>query len=267
LQRHSLVLDVNAATGLLTWEALRRAPAGGVWALTSDAQAAAALQQQAERLPEVERPIVMLGDVIHLTDLLTARGDQVAAGRSQGAAGHSQEEVRFDAVVGRNALTRCTDKAAALAQMRAWLRGGGRLSLAEAVPRQAQRPSALVDLTELGSDLIGRLQAAEDAIYQTPDDPLVNWDLPDLAAALQAAGLRLHTALAYETHTEERRLTAAHLARWFTVSASPGRPTYASRLRACLSATELQRVEACFHRQLLDQIVPWRTTLVYVVAS
>src|SRR5262249_18455281 len=144
---------------------------------------------------------------------------------------------------------------------------GGRLSLAEVVPRQAQRLSALVDLTELGSDLGARLQAAEDAIYHTPDDPLVNWDLPDLTAALHAAGLLLHTALAYETHTEERRLSTAHLARWFTVSVGPGRPTYASRLLDCLSAAELQRVEVCFRRQLLDQIVPWRTTLVYVVAD
>src|SRR5262245_42748747 len=260
LQRHSLVLDINAATGLLTWEALRRTPEGGVWALTSDAQAAAALRQQAERLPEVERPIVVLGEVIHLTDLLTTRG-------AQGAAGRSPDEVRFDAVVGRNALTRYADKTAALVQMRTWLRDGGRLSLAEAVPRQAQRPSALVDLTELGSDLGVRLQAAEDAIYHAPDDPLVNWDLPDLEAALHAAGLRVHTALAYETQDEERYLTAAHLARWFTVSAGPGRPTYVSRLSTCLSAAELQRVEACFRRQLLDRIVPWRTTLVYVGAS
>jgi len=252
LQRHSLVLDVNAATGLLTWEALRRTPEGGVWTLSSDARAVAALQQQAEQLPEVERPSVVCGDVIHLADLLTARGAQ---------------EVRFDAVVGRNALTRCTDKAATLVQMRAWLRRGGRLSLAEVVPRQAQRPSALVDLSELGSPLGARLQAAEEAIYHTPDDPLVDWDLPDLEAALHAAGLLLHTALAYETHTEERRLTTAHLSRWFTVSAGPGRPTYASRLLDCLSAAELQRVEACFRRQLLDQLVPWRTTLVYVVAS
>src|SRR5262249_10048631 len=117
------------------------------------------------------------------------------------------------------------------------------------------------------SDLGTRLQAAEDAIYHAPDDPLVNWDLPDLEAALHAAGLLLHTALAGETQEEERHLAAAHLARWFTVSAGSGRPTYASRLRACLSAAELQRVEACFRRQLLDQIVPWRTTLVYVVAS
>jgi putative ATPase len=252
LQRHSLVLDVNAATGLLTWEVLRRVPEGGVWALTGDAAAGAALRQQAERLPEVERHIVVPGELIHLTDLLAARGDQ---------------EVRFDAVVGRNALTRGADKTAALVQMRTWLRVGGRLSLAEVVPRQTQRLSALVDLAELGNDLEARLRAGEEALYHAPDDPLVNWDLPDLEAALPAAGLVLHTTLAYETQAEERRITAAHLTRWFAVAADHERPTYASRLRAYLSAAELQRVEACFRRQLLDQIVPWRTTLVYVVAA
>ncbi|HEY7494361.1 MAG TPA: AAA family ATPase, partial [Candidatus Tectomicrobia bacterium] len=86
LQRHSLVLDLQAATGLLTWEALRRVPEGGVWALTSDTQTAAALQQQAERLPEVERPVVLVGDLLQLAELLLARGEQA---------------IRFDAAVGR----------------------------------------------------------------------------------------------------------------------------------------------------------------------
>lgn len=252
LQRHSLVLDVNAATGLLTWEALRRAPEGGVWALTADAAAAAALQQQAEQLPEVERPRVVQGDLLHLTEILAAHGGQ---------------EVRFDAVVGRNALTRCADKTAALVQMRTCLRPGGRLSLAEVVPRRAQRLSALVDVSALGSDLASRLQAGEAAIYQAADDPLVNWDLPDLQAALQAAGLTLSATLAYETQEEERRITGAHLARWFTLAGDCGRPTYASRLLAWLSAAEVQRLEACFRRQLLDQVVPWKTTVVYIRAQ
>ena len=124
LQRHSLVLDLQAATGLLTWEALRRVPEGGVWALTGDPQVAATLQQQAERLPEVERPMVLVGDLLHLPDLLRAHGNQ---------------EVRFEAAVGRNVLTRCADKTAALTCIRLCLRPGGRLSLAEVVPRQAQR--------------------------------------------------------------------------------------------------------------------------------
>jgi putative ATPase len=252
LQRHSLVLDVNAATGLLTWEGLRRAPEGGVWALTADAAAGAALCQQAERLPEVERPTVLVGALMNLPALLAVRGEQ---------------EVRFDAVVGRNALTRCVDKTAALVRMRACLRPGGRLSLAEVVPRQAQRLSALVDLTELGSDLVARLQAAEAAIYQTPDDPMVNWDVPDLEAALLAAGFVLLSPCWYDMQEEERRITAAHLERWLTVSPERERPSYARRLLPHLTAEELQRVQVCFRRQLLEQIVLWRTTLVYITAA
>ncbi len=38
LQRHSLALDLNAGSGLLTWEALRRAPEGGVWSLVFRAE-------------------------------------------------------------------------------------------------------------------------------------------------------------------------------------------------------------------------------------
>ena len=55
LQRHSLVLDINAGTGLLTWEALRRAPEGGAWLLTPNAEEAAALREMVARLSQVER--------------------------------------------------------------------------------------------------------------------------------------------------------------------------------------------------------------------
>jgi len=252
LQRHSLVLDVHAATGLLTWDALRRTPEGGVWALTPDPAAGEALRQQAERLPEVERPVVLVGALTDLPALLATHGAQ---------------EVRFDAVVGRNALTKCADKTAVLAQMRACLRPGGRLSLAEVVPRHAQRLSMLVDLTELDSALVARLRAAEETMYQTPTDALVNWDVPDLEAALLAVGFTLISALQYDTQVEERRITAAHLERWLTVSMDHQRPSYASRLLTQLTTAELQQVAVCMRRQLLDHIVPWQTRLVYITAA
>jgi putative ATPase len=252
LQRHSLVLDVNAATGLLTWDALRRTPEGGVWALTPDPAAGEALRQQAERQPAVERPAVLVGALTDLPALLATRGDQ---------------EVRFDAVVGRNALTKCADKTGALAQMRACLRPGGRLSLAEVIPRHAQRLSMLVDLTELGSALVARLRAAEETMYQTPTDALVNWDVPDLEAALVAVGFTLVSALQCDTQVEERRITAAHLERWLTVSIDRQRPSYARRLLTQLTAAELQQVAGCMRRQLLDHIVPWQTRLVYITAT
>ena len=89
LQRHGLVLDINAGSGLLTWEAARRAPEGGVWSLAATAAEADALREIANRLPQVERPVVLQGALAELPGLLALRGEA---------------DVRFDAIVGRGTL-------------------------------------------------------------------------------------------------------------------------------------------------------------------
>ena len=252
LQRHHVVVDLNAASGLLTWELLRRVPEGGVWALANTPQIAEALQQQAERLPQIERPVVLQGDLTTLSERLQERGEA---------------EVRFDAVVGRQVLTRCADKAAALAALQSCLQPGGRLVLSEVIPRHGQRLSELVDVTELGADLASRLREAEAAMYHMADDARVNWDVPELEAALQLAGFELIAPLQRETQTEERHISAAQLGRWFAVSERAERQTsYAGHLLTKLSPEEVAQVERCFRRQLQDQARPWRTTLAIVQA-
>ena len=104
-------------------------------------------------------------------------------------------------------------------------------------------------------------------MYQTPTDPLVNWDVPDLEAVLGAVGFTLIAALQYDTQVEERRIMAAHLERWFSVSRDRQRPSYASRLLTQLTTAELQQVEGCMRRQLLDHIVLWQARLVYITAA
>ena len=120
VQRHHVVLDLNAGTGLLTWEAMRRVPEGSVWALARDAQTALALRQQAERLPELERPIVLQGDLDASPALIAEQG-------------HGQ--VLFDLIVGRNSLTQYPDKAAAARTLYGLLQPSGALRLAEVLPR------------------------------------------------------------------------------------------------------------------------------------
>ncbi len=120
LQRHYLVLDINAGSGLLTWEALRRVPEGGVWALAATAAEAEALREIAARLPQVERPVVLQGDLAELPDLLALRGES---------------DVRFDAIVGRSALSRPGQSLISNPQSLApLLRPTGIISLAEPVP-------------------------------------------------------------------------------------------------------------------------------------
>ena len=72
LQRHHVVLNLNAATGLLTWEALRSVPEGGVYALTYQESEAIALQEQAASLTELLRPIVMHGSLTEIPDAIAS---------------------------------------------------------------------------------------------------------------------------------------------------------------------------------------------------
>jgi putative ATPase len=251
LQRHSVVLDLNAGSGLLTWELLRRAPEGGTWALARDRQAAEGLRQQAERLPELERPVVLVGDVGDLPELLALRGEG---------------DVRFDAVVGRNALGPVSDKVEALRLLVAWLRPGGRLSLADTVVGRAQRLYDLVDLSPLGEDLGRRVVEAEEAIYADAGDPLVNWGVADLGHALEAAGL-VAGAVQEELEGVEMLVSPGTLERWFVVDADRERPSYAQHLLRQLTADELAEVEALFQRQLAGQTVAWHTRIAFVVGQ
>ncbi len=250
LQRHSVLLDVNAASGLLTWEAVRRLPEGGVYALTPIPADGQALREQAAFLPEMERPTILEGEIDDLPNLLA-----------------NEPGLRFDAIVGRNALLRSPDKAAALGQLKSLLAADGWLALAERIPRHTQRIYSLVDCTSLGDDLAERYRAAEEAIYADTSDELVNWD----EATLQTAAADLWGAEGSVQTVDgvmELQVTPVLLGRWFGKTAdSPAagrRPAYAQRLAETLSLAEVEAVEALVQGQLLHQRVQWtsRTALI-----
>lgn len=270
LQRHHLVLDINAGTGLLTWEVLRRVPEGGVWCLAATAAEAQALREMAERLSEIERPVILQGTLADLPALLELRGEA---------------DVRFDAIVGRGALTvqlrpgdavrntqyavRSTEHVAhdtPLAQftqlLTSLLLRNGILSLAEPVPRHTQRLYALVDLSELGPELAARVQEAEEAIYADPEDPLVAWDEEALRLVLVAAGLADVKVESAET-VAEVRIGPALLDRWFASPALGARLSYAARLAGRLDSDELAAVEALYRRKLTGAVVGWRSVTAF----
>lgn len=251
LQRHDLVLDLNAGTGLLTWEAVRRVPVGGVWALAADALTAEALQRQAQNLDLPARPVILTGDPADLAQLIAAQG--------QGA-------VRFDVLLGRNILTQTAHKADLPGQWRDLLAEGGRVALVESIPRRTQRLYKLVDLRGLGDDLAERLVQAEEAIYSNPADPMVNWGAADLARAFEQAGYT-KVQVIEEEQAAELRLDVKQIEHWFDLSAKSERPSYAQHLLTRLVAEELAEVQTIFTRQLANQTVKWRTGLAYVLAK
>ena len=264
LPRHGLVLDLKAGSGLLTWEALRRVPEGGVYALTRSRRDAEALRQLAERLPAPERPIVMEGRIgeLPLFLQLASGGPLPGSPPLPGRVG-LPGSLAFDAIVGYNALIDEADRAAAFAMLAGLLGPEGVISLAERVPAATQRIYRLVDTSRLDPDLVARWEAAEEAIYARRDDSLTNWDAPELLAAAQAAGLAAE--LQTEEDVTDMQITAAVIGRWFA-PAKEGRSSYADHLAAQMTPEEIGVVRSLCEQQLLGQTVAWRGVTAFFVA-
>ncbi len=255
VERHDLVLDVNAGTGLLMWEAVRRAAAGGAWALVADEATAQALLQQVSNLDRLERPVVLIGAV---TDLPQRIAEQLDS---------PDKSLMFDVVIGRNVLTRLVDKQAAVKIIAGVLKSKGRLVLAETVPRQTQRLHQLVDLSPLEARLVERITAAEESIYTNPDDPMVNWGVADVRTILAEAGFA-NPEMVEEAVTTQLRVGTGQIERWFGQAPEGEKPTYAQHLlKAGIEATDVEKLKGIFRSQLENEVINWQSTLVYVVAQ
>lgn len=245
LQRHHLVLDVNAGSGLLTWEAIRQVPEGGVTACVRNQEEAVVLVEQAMVLPELMRPKVVLATLNQLPDVLAQEAPNV----------------RFDRIIGRNVLIHEPDKVAAAKALAKLLLPSGVLILAETVPRHTQRLYRLFDSGKIDASLYQSWVVAEEAIYQDENDPMVNWDIADLKAAWESIGLIVEVLP--ERISTTMYITPALIERWFNVSVGT-RPSYATHLAQHLSQQEVSVVQNLFHQYLCNQTVTWSSTIAFI---
>jgi putative ATPase len=236
--RHHVILDLNAASGLLTWEAIRLSPEGGVYARVREGAEASALREQAETLPELSRPVVLETELKELPELLSERAPGI----------------RFDRLVGRNVLTREADKGAIARDLLPLLADSGVLVLAESLPRHGQRLYRLAGSGEVGKELHARWGEAEEAIYNDPNDPMVNYDGKDLREILEEAGFE--TRVEIQPTRVNLYIGRATLERWFSTTFG-GRPSLAVRLGERLTGEEVETVREAVTRQLVERTVPW----------
>jgi putative ATPase len=241
--RHSLVLDLRAGTGLLTWEALRRAPEGGVWALAGEVRAAEALEAQASGLVDVERPVVLAGSAEEIAELMALRGEA---------------DVRFDAVVGRNALGARTARAKVLRTVADLLQTAGCISFSQAIPRNGTRPSSLVDPDSVGAEIQNGLLAAEEHLFGShPELSLHPEELLQALDDTQLDDARVSEVL----RQSELLITHALLDRWF----DPARPLGAA-LAENLDEGDLATLYDYLARHVGGPPVAWEVATAYVVA-
>jgi putative ATPase len=246
IQRHDLIIDLNAGTGLLTWEAMRKAPEGGVWSVCPDRTAAVALHELSSRLPEVERPNVLQCGLPELRKTLEEAGTKI----------------EFGFAVGRNALGGLSTRGEVVADLAELLAANGRVSIFEIVQRRAQRLCDLVDLED--SDLQDRIAEAEEAIYASTENPHVGWDSLDMEELFAGSGFAEVEVRPEEMHST-RRITAQQIGQWFS-SGGEKNPTYAWHLSRNLTQTEVNHLRHQFERQLGNKEVEWKAAHLYLSA-
>lgn len=261
LARHETVLVAGASPLPLLWEAVRRAPEGGIYAVVTSRGAREAALAQAEHMPELERPHIAEGD---LAEVL---GGTAAETKAPGEwPGH------FDRVIGRNLVGRRPDRETVLRLLAGRLASGGRLMLAETVPAALTRLSSLAEEASVRSELRDAVARAEARLFADEDSPLFAWEPSDLAGLAGEAGL---TGATVETaaYEDRRRLGEQELRAWVFGrdaagggSAGPQPHSYAAYLAEELSDEEREELVAALCGAVCDREVPWPTTVAYLSA-
>jgi putative ATPase len=245
--RHDNILDLNAGRGLLLWEAVRLTPEGGVTGLVGEKSDASILAHYAAERPESERPVFIQKNFAEFSaaDLPeTLRG------------------MRFEHIVGRNIWTGPDAGPALTSLFQRFLKPGGRVSLAERVPRRSTRLSELV--REAWPEGAADLEKIESLVFANPENPLVNWDETDVERALAGAGLAI-AAKELVPYAETRLIAPADIARWF--KAEPKVDGYGKRLAEVLPEKERSGFLAGLEKALAGRDVEWRTTVLYITGE
>ena len=246
-QRHHLLLDLNASTGLLTWEAVRHAPEGGVYSCAHTPQTYSALVEQATMLDVLARPTVV---TVKDADWVKALEDST-----------TEKSLLFDGIVGRNALMALEEKEDAIAQLSQLLHSNGSIVLAESIPSRSQRLSNLLTFSKAKANLQEQLETAEDMIFNNPADAMVNWDAPELQKAFEVTDFNCEIDVV--TFSTTVVITPALLEGWLGKGGK-----YCSQLQEQgTSPKDMERIRTHFTQQLKNQTVPWHRSIAFVTAK
>ncbi|MEM9483916.1 MAG: AAA family ATPase [Cyanobacteria bacterium P01_F01_bin.116] len=237
-QRHHVLLDLNA--GLLTWEALRQVPEGGVYACAPSLEIYTALTEQAQTLTDLARPIFLYTPLTTMSETLTAKASDIV----------------FDGIVGRNALKTLTQRQTLLKQLAQNLAPKGRMVLAETIPFRTLRLYRLLPKKILPTKLFKRLQQAEEKLYTS--DPDQYWDIDAISSWFEGTGLVADVELI----KLPSKLAVTHQlqTRWFGQQSR-----YMQHLATTFTAEELTTIQQVYKRELGTNII-WETSVALITA-
>lgn len=253
ISSHHIVLNLNAGSGLLLWEAARRVREGGVYGLTNSSESLNYLKQYGDQIPEMERPVILNKDFT------------VFANENNG-------KIHFDAVIGRNTLTRNVNRPAYLRQIRKISANKGRIILAEIIPFESTRLSSLVSSMmdrhshseTVNNESIDLLIDAEKIIFKSEDNLMTNWNEKDLINWLKEAGYK-NTRSEKKVYHEHRLITEKDIKNWFDPAKSSF--GYGTALAGITENSKIDSLQSLLIKYLTEKNLDWESTICFITGS
>ena len=241
LQRHDRVLDVNAGSGLLIWEAFRHVPEGGVWGIVQDSQDFEVLQHYSKNFEHVEQPSFLNMELQEGLKELNKGGNH-----------------QFDIIIGRNVFTRIEDKAKIITAIHHLLSEAGGIGFIQTIPSKSQRLSELITVDRLPRDAADRFRLAEDSIYTE------GWDEQILNAVCIEAGFS-DVVIEMKVYYETRQIEEKHIQQW--MKGTDEKPTFGVRIAETLTPEEIELVTRALIDSTTSRQIEWKTEVAFLFAK
>lgn len=245
-RRHDRVLCLNDNTGLLTWEAIRQTPEGGVYTHITDTAGKSVLENHIAECPPLRKPVLYCCDLPELLRKL-------------------ESEISFERIVGRSLLFKLADKVKPLREAGRLLAGEGRIILAEPISKHQPRLSSLIKFQD--QELADTFRETEEEIYTAPDDPMVNWDEENAAAWFDEAGFEIIKIRVREL-AGQRYFPRQMINKWFKAGEGHGqRPSLGDKLSKKITPENVDKTRKALETALGDKSVSWETRWLIAVAT
>ncbi len=231
LVRHDRVLIFELGRGMLTWEACRQTPEGGVTAVTTKGSLAGELTEYAKGLIPVDRP-----EIIEIPSI-----DRFKASSLQGS---------FEAVIGQNIYTKVTDQKRMTQELYKIAKS---ISLCEIIPSRCQRLSELCS----DPDQIQLLERAEETIYGESDRAVMKITekyLKDLFSSSGFVDVKTETIEVIE----KRLITKSDINKWCENTYTPVIPFEELNL--------LEITKGSLVKSYADKAIDWHISLCFLTA-
>ncbi len=234
LRRSDRVLICNAGHGLLLWEAYRQTPEGLVVAQVQSSAQKQHVSHYADSLQSLEKPTILHAPLEAILPTL-------------------EEGLLFEAILGRNVLTRLREKGPLLDALKGRLAPKGVVHFAESVPAEGSRLSDFCppSLQEI-------LKRAEATIYGGEGNPLSNWSSQDLPLAFKERGFS--ATLEEQQMFENRFITKADITRWIGTS-------YRDAWQSLGVEVDIPTIEEELVSSLAERSIKWKHHVAFIMAT